>query len=157
MSRFNSPSKSGYVKFKSQKLASCCGVALVHSVDFYPVCIKGYEQKEFINKRWNPSIGLVYVKETYPTAIYLKPREIKKHLLTLYTEFFIFLKTYNKLRSLNRAKVLLADHVRGNISAFVKATGGEKAGWMIDKPVYNLFSNRFDVVYTLNREVLYRR
>ena len=154
MSRFNSPSKSGYVKFKSQKLASCCGVALVHSVDFYPVCIKGYEQKEFINKRWNPSIGLVYVKETYPTAIYLKPREIKKHLLTLYAEFFIFLKTYNKLRSLNRAKVLLADHVRGNISAFVKATGGEKAGWMIDKPVYNLRSTHSDVIYTLNRKVI---
>jgi len=51
-----------------------------------------------MNKRWNPSIGFVYVKETYPTAIYLKPKEIKKHLLTLYTEFFIFLKTCNKLK-----------------------------------------------------------
>ena len=155
MSRFNSPSKSGYVKFTSQKLASCCGIALVHNVYFYPLLIKGYEQKEFMNRRWELSGGWVYFKDTCNVPIYLKPREITKHRLTLYNEFFIFLKTYNRLKSLNRAKVLLADAVTGQISSFVQATGGETAGWMIDKPVYNLFSKNKDVVYTLNREVIY--
>src|SRR3990167_529523 len=115
MSRFNSPSKSGYVKFTSQKLASCCGIALVHNVAFYPTATKGYKQKEFINRRWEPSAGFVYFKDTYQAPIYLSSKEQQKYQLTLYKEFFIFLKTCKKLKSLNRAKVLLADHVKGGI------------------------------------------
>lgn len=113
----------GSVRATVIMLPGCCGIALVYNVRFR---VKGKNRK--------------YIHEG---------NEYKKSLNTLHQAFDQMLKNDKEPFHLNRARVLMADRVGGEIDGFVNSVKGWKRG----RTIYNPKSCNKTRTYECSRKV----